>query len=60
MAQMSLPGMGPPPPVKKVLTAFEGTKDEMHIEITVQAEPSRYGRRKRWRNRITEMRVLED
>ena len=59
MAQMHLPGMGPPPPVKKVVTAFKGTKDEMSIEITVQAERSRYGRR-RWRNRITEMRVLDE
>jgi hypothetical protein len=50
--QLTFPGMGPPPPVTKVVTAFEGTSDEMHIEITVQSR--RRGRR--WRREIIEMR----
>ena len=56
MAQLPLPGIGPPPEVTKVVTAFEGTPDELHIEITVQ--PTRRG--KRWRRPIVDLRYLND
>jgi len=46
--QLTLTGIGPYPPVKKVVTAFEGTEHEMNIELTVA------GRQRR----ILEMRVL--
>lgn len=46
--QLTLFRLGPYPPIKKVVTAFRGTENEMHIEITVQ------GRRRR----IIEMRRL--
>lgn len=52
MAQLTLPNVGPPPPVKKTVTVFQGTDHEMPIEITVQARK----RGRRWHNEITEMK----
>jgi hypothetical protein len=46
--QLTLTGIGPYPPVKRVVTAFRGTEDEMNIELTVA------GRQRR----ILQMRVL--
>ena len=46
--QLTLTGIGPYPPVKKVVTAFQGTEHEMNIELTVA------GRRRL----ILQMRVL--
>ena len=55
MAQLDLPGMGPPPPVTKTIkTTLGGTTSEMTIEFTVQARPPR-GKRKRWRNEVIEI-----
>lgn len=46
--QLTLFRVGPYPPIKKVVTAFRGTDDEMKIELTVA------GRRRH----ILKMRVL--